>query len=114
MWKNQIVTDTDTALEMAKAFIRSRLADGPVLKRDIETAARQVGVAARTLRRAREAMNVIVSKQDGSMTGPWMWELPAREGRRRGWLVAEAKARKNERREKPVGIPGDPGGWTAS
>ena len=111
-----------TEIETAKAFIRAQLAEGPMLRRDIEAAARDAGIADRTLRRARETMNVVVSKQNGAMTGPWLWALPEREfdgpstkGRSRVWAVREAIASKNARREKPVPVPGDLGNqWTAS
>jgi len=65
------------------------------------------------LRRARERLGV-VSYKEGIDPGRWHWRLSYVSRRRRGWFAAEALAKKEERREKPVAVPGDPGGWVAT
>ncbi len=47
-----------TKVEAAKKWLREALADGPHLKDDIEQAAEAAGIASRTLRRAREQLDI--------------------------------------------------------
>jgi putative DNA primase/helicase len=68
---------TPTALNEAKGFLTQMLAAGPKLAREVQAAAAKRDIAEATLRRAREALDVIAEKveqRDGR--GPWMWSLP--------------------------------------
>lgn len=58
----------------AMDVLRTILADGPMSAADVKREAAQAGVAERTLRRAKDALGVIVRK-DGYQ-GQWLWELP--------------------------------------
>ncbi|HEV2550793.1 MAG TPA: AAA family ATPase, partial [Stellaceae bacterium] len=58
----------------AKELLREQLADGPKAATDIESAAKDLGISDRTLRRARKDLGVI-SKKDG-YAGGWSWSLP--------------------------------------
>ena len=103
-----------SALEEAVTYLRQHLAGGePVASKDIQWAAEAAGIAPATLRRARERLGVM-SYKEGIDPGRWYWRLPHVSRRRRGWFVAEALAKKEERREKPVAVPGDLGGWVAT
>ena len=61
------------ALDVAKAFLETQVADGPKLGAEVEAAARKQGISRRTLERARGQLGVNVSK-DGYQ-GPWLWRL---------------------------------------
>jgi hypothetical protein len=109
-----------TEIETAKNFIRARLAEGPVLQKEIEAAAREIGIASRTLRRAKEAIGVVAWKEKGSLLGRWFWRMPPYEydslstkGRSRVWLVGEAIAAKRANRTTPRYEP-DEGGRVAT
>jgi hypothetical protein len=64
----------DDDVREAKHFLREALADGPRLAKDVEADAKNVGIAERTLRRARKALKVNATK--AGFTAPWMWALP--------------------------------------
>ena len=60
-------------LEAAKKFVRSALANGPMLSTKSEKRARTMEITKRTLMRAREELGVVATKlQDGS----WLCSLP--------------------------------------
>ena len=67
----------DTAQQAAEAFLRERLASGPVLREDV---IEEAMCSDRTLRRAKEKLGVVSRKARGEMHGRWFWELPAAEG----------------------------------
>jgi len=62
------------ARDEAKKFLNEILADGPVMKAEIEEAAEANGIAERTLFRAKSELN-IRAKKDGA-GGAWTWRLP--------------------------------------
>ena len=65
-----------TALDEAKEFLKEYLKDGPKLADDIETAAAALCHSERTLRRAKDDLHIIVSKETGVAHGRWRWKLP--------------------------------------
>lgn len=64
------------AVEEAEEFLRDTLAGGPRTVREIEAEARDAGIAPRTLRRAREALDIRPRKS--GMGGAWLLDPPAR------------------------------------
>jgi hypothetical protein len=48
--------------------------------KDVQKQARAEGIAEVTLRRTREALNIVPAKIKGDFAGPWMWELPHHVG----------------------------------
>jgi hypothetical protein len=58
----------------AEAFLRDYLEAGPMPANSVKEAANANDIASRTLRRAREALQVIVEKAD--FAGGWTWRLP--------------------------------------
>lgn len=67
-----------TALDEACDFLAAELSKGGQTKRAIDAAARDAGVAQRTLKRAKKKLGVRSAKQHFS--GEWLWELPATAG----------------------------------
>lgn len=65
----------DSQLGEAMAFIRQQLAAGPVQSIELEQAAKEHGIAVRTLKRARKEVNVKPVKC--RETGKWLVSLPA-------------------------------------
>ncbi|WP_374601056.1 AAA family ATPase [Niveibacterium sp.] len=59
----------------AQSWLRSELAHGPRSASELQQAARDEGITAATLRRAREALEVVSFKSPGSRDGGWMWSL---------------------------------------
>jgi putative DNA primase/helicase len=62
------------ARDEAKKFLAGILANGPVVKAEIEEAAKANGVSERTLFRVKAELGVM-AKKDGP-NGTWMWRLP--------------------------------------
>jgi hypothetical protein len=60
--------------DVAKKFLADLLANGPVLKKEIEDAAEGNGIAGRTLSRAKSDLGVIAKKN--GFDGGWTWQLP--------------------------------------
>jgi AAA domain len=60
----------------AEEFLRSKLASGPMLQKDIEEEAKANCISDRTLRRAKSELGVMAAKQQGKVGGGWTWELP--------------------------------------
>ncbi len=67
--------------EEAKAWLREALAGGSVPQQVVEARARDLGISAATLKRAREDLGVESSKQPGVANGPWLWALRDAERR---------------------------------
>jgi AAA domain len=65
--------DEQSALDEAEEFLRTELASGPKTAKHMQGAARSLGIAERTLKRARQKVGVEVAK-DG-FQGPWKWYL---------------------------------------
>jgi putative DNA primase/helicase len=63
----------DDMVREAKDFLRHVLANGPRLAKEVTEEAKDAGIAAKTLERARRAIRVKASK-DG-FQGPWTWAL---------------------------------------
>jgi DNA polymerase bacteriophage-type len=63
------------ARDSAKKFLVDMLADGPVLKTEIEEAAEANKTSARTLRRAKDELGIIAKRDGPNQT--WRWHLPA-------------------------------------
>jgi hypothetical protein len=62
--------------EEAKAFLQAFLADGPALANDVMSQARKLGIAERTLQRAKTALGVASRKLQGiAGGGAWVWEI---------------------------------------
>lgn len=64
----------DGKKEEARDFLRDILADGPVPQAEVTEKADEQGIATRTLKRAKEALDVESEKQ--GLDGPWLWRLP--------------------------------------
>ena len=63
-----------SALDDAKEFLSTLLADGPVSSKQIRVDAEGAGHSWPTIRRAQKALGIEAHK-DG-MKGPWLWCLP--------------------------------------
>lgn len=66
------------AVNEAVDFLRSLLAEGPVLAREGETEARGRGIAERTLKRARRHIGVLAEREEVTnrgRVGAWWWRL---------------------------------------
>jgi putative DNA primase/helicase len=70
-----------TERDEAADFLRDLLQDGPKPATTIQTEAKRSGHAWRTVRRAKDALNVVVRKS--GMTGGWEWSLPPEGGHER-------------------------------
>lgn len=72
----RVPTDPEerSALEAAKDWLRSMLADGPVPSKQIMAEGKDAGHTERTLFRARKVLNIDAFKE--GVKGPWMLRLP--------------------------------------
>jgi hypothetical protein len=87
MWDSEAVTMTadeamlsgtpqrTSALTEAMDWLKDALAGGPLPAKEVSAAAAAVGISAKTLRRAREALSVVMRK-DHTPKGGWIWRLP--------------------------------------
>lgn len=57
----------------AKAWLEDLLANGPVVAKEIQQAAKAAGMAWITVRRAKDALSVVASK--GGYQGAWQWRI---------------------------------------
>jgi Bifunctional DNA primase/polymerase, N-terminal/AAA domain len=62
------------ARDAAQKFLREMLAAGPVAKQEIEEAAKANCISDATLRRAKDALNIVAKKSD--FKAGWTWQLP--------------------------------------
>ncbi len=71
------VTDDDerSAASEAREFLLEELSAGPVSSKEIQKAAREAGIAERTLRRARDALGVVAERSGFGRGGKWRWRL---------------------------------------
>ena len=67
-------SNRDDRLDEAKEFLHIVLTGGKQLVKDVEVEAEQAGISLRTLRRAREEMNITARKV--GFGGGFFWELP--------------------------------------
>jgi hypothetical protein len=65
-----------SALDHAKEFLRDELEDGPQPVTKVKGAAREAGIAHRTLDRARSALGVRAKRAGFGKGGAWVLELP--------------------------------------
>jgi hypothetical protein len=65
-----------SARDAAKKFLYDMLANGPVLRTEVEEAAEANGISERTLFRAKADLKVIAEKDRSKATGQWTWQLP--------------------------------------
>ena len=65
-------SERDEAVE----FLRDVLSDGPVPAKDIQRSARELGIAHRTLRRAKTELKVRADREGYGSDGKWLWILP--------------------------------------
>jgi putative DNA primase/helicase len=71
---------TRAARDEAKKFLTEMLANGPVLKTEIDEAAEANGIANRTLVRAKDELKIAVEKEKGRKEGgKWYWRLPVQK-----------------------------------
>ena len=70
-------SDDRSAMAEAEQFLREKLGKGPIAARDGEEHAAAIGIARRTLMRARKKLGVIAEKSD--MKEGWTWRLPLPE-----------------------------------
>jgi putative DNA primase/helicase len=64
----------DSAKAQAIAFLRDALADGSKPANEVAALAADAGYSQRTVRRAREALQIKPSKKTGA-NGEWIWAL---------------------------------------
>jgi putative DNA primase/helicase len=64
-----------TMRDSAKKFLFEIIANGPVLRKEIEEAAEANGISRGTLFRAKDELKVVAIK-DKTKDGPWRWQLP--------------------------------------
>jgi len=74
-----------SALFEAAQVLYSTLADGPVRAREVILAAREAGVSERTLRRAKNLLQVRSRKLGNGGDATWYWSLPDDERILRPW-----------------------------
>jgi hypothetical protein len=74
----EAATDQNHALERREAgqWLREVLAKGPVLAKEVEDAARECGIAIRTLKRAKGSIGVESYKEGFGKEAKWYWRLP--------------------------------------
>lgn len=65
-----------SARDEAEEFLRVELAHGPRAFKDLAAAATSEGIAEKTLRRAKDALGVVSTKERGGQHGGWQWRLP--------------------------------------
>jgi putative DNA primase/helicase len=97
------------AMREAKEFLLDFLADGPAPPKEVEKAAREAGISARTLRRAKDECHILSRKDHDKFDGCWVWSIsdiptkmakvaedgqPQKDGHLRGGLDTFAENRK--------------------
>ncbi|NOZ21119.1 MAG: AAA family ATPase [Planctomycetes bacterium] len=69
----------DSPIEDAEEWLRDALGDGPLPSKDVLRMARENGHSERTLRRAKKALGITVSKEGFEAGSTWYWSLPGDE-----------------------------------
>ena len=87
-------------LEEAKAFLRQHLAAHPVPARTLIKDAKTVGIASRTLHRAKDALGVQVQRQGWGQGGQWLWAVPTEQ---EPAVMASLAAAGETQRRTPIG-----------
>ena len=93
-----------TATAEAREWLEDFLSEGPRPKAEVVKEARKIGVTDKPLRRAREALRVVVERDDSEKGRPSIWSLPglralADDGNER------SRNRANEHKEIPITCP---------
>ena len=70
--KGRSSAEDDSALESAKAFLEIVLGSGPMLADDVLSQSRKEGHSEKTIRRAKEALEVVSDR----LGNRWTWQLP--------------------------------------
>ena len=65
-----------SALAEAEEFLKELLADGSVPAIQVRESAQEVGIADRTLKRAKASLRVSARHHQTGQKGHWAWELP--------------------------------------
>ncbi len=68
--------DERSAREEARVFLREELATGRQLAEDLKRKASRMGIAERTLKRAKRDLGVNAEREGFSTDGMWYWRLP--------------------------------------
>jgi hypothetical protein len=66
----------DSKLMKASLWLQEVLADGQKAAAEVRSAAIRAGITLATLRRARERLGIVVSRQGFGQGGRWCWRLP--------------------------------------
>ena len=74
--QSEMVPQNLSALAEATAWLQAALAAGPVCAAEVKEKAKADGITLMTLRRAADALSVL--KQKASMSGGWLWSIPAK------------------------------------
>jgi hypothetical protein len=68
----------------AEEFLKTKLAYGPVLKREVEEEAEAMDISITgALKRARKNLGIKTYKEKGKVDGDWFWKLPEANGKKR-------------------------------
>ncbi len=74
-----------SALSEAQEFLREILAGGPLPSKEVENDGREASIEPRTLKRAKQKLEVISERQGGiGEKGRWYWRLPDSKGTKPG------------------------------
>jgi len=89
-------------LDEAVAFLKDELTEGPVPAKDVYRDAEDIGIARRTLERAKAQAGIITRRQGEKGkkgSGAWVWELPADLGRQDIPLMGESQSQNDLHRQ---------------
>lgn len=77
-WASHAADDNghSSARDDAAEWLRTLLADGPMPAGEVKGAAKDDGIAPRTLDRAKQALGVVARREGFGRGGRWVWELP--------------------------------------
>lgn len=68
--------EKETALFEAEEYLTNKLSSGTLKAEQVESEARDLGISIRTLKRAKKAIGIEVTKQGFGHSGYWLWSLP--------------------------------------
>lgn len=76
-WCQEQAGEYITSRHLAAEWLRGLLADGPLPAKDVTRKAREVGIADRTLRRAKRAVGVVseATRDENKAVSAWTWSL---------------------------------------
>ena len=67
------------ALDIAEAFLKGELTDGPVPANEIKSDAANLGISESTLQRAKRSLGVESERTGFGKSGVWVWHLPEQQ-----------------------------------